>query len=432
MSTIYDTIVIGAGQAGLATGYHLQRAGLRFLILEAGDEPGGSWPHFYDSLSLNSTARYSSLPGLPFPGQPDHYPRRDEAVAYLRSYTAHFALPIVAGARVAKVERSGHFFRVITTDKGCFRARTVVAATGFFGQPNMPNLPGQAQYHGQILHAGEYRRPEPFRQQRVVVVGGGNAAVQIGVELAQIARVTLATRHPICYLPQRVLGQDIHFWLKFSGLDRTQWLDEQSMPVFDTGKYRAAVAAGRPDQRPMFERFSADGIIWSDGPYEKVDAVIFATGYRSHLAYLAELGALDETGRARQHRGESTTVPGLYYVGLPRQRTVASAPLRGVGADAKIVVNHLRRYCQAQRQTHIRRPAEAALKRQTHVWVSRSHELIGLIGLMTLALRQQIVTQRLATPRLVSEALVRSVRVSAGFLGLGQTAALYSPNLIRS
>lgn len=429
---VYDTIVIGAGQAGLATGYYLQRAGLRFLILEASEKPGGSWPHFYDSLSLNSTARYSSLPGLPFPGLPDRYPRRDEAVAYLRSYAAHFALPIVAGARVVKVERSGRYFQIVTGDKGSFKARTIVAATGSFGQPHLPNLPGQDQYSGQVLHTANYRRPEPFRRQRIVVVGGGNAAVQIGVELAQVARVTLVTRRPIRYLPQRVLGQDIHFWLKLSGLDGTQWLDEQSMPVFDTGTYRAAIAAGQPDRRPMFERFTPDGIIWSDGHSEKVDAVIFATGYRPNLAYLAELGALDETGRARQRRGESTAVPGLYYAGLPRQRTVASATLRGVGADARIVVNHIRRYCQAQQRIHVRRLTEATLKRQTRVWVSRSHELTGLIGLMALALKQQAPVQGLTSPRLVGEALVRSVILSAGFLGFGHAAALYSPNLMRS
>jgi len=411
----------------LATGYHLQKAGLRFLILEAGAEPGGSWPNFYDSLSLNSTAAYSSLPGLSFPGRPDHYPRRDQAAAYIGSYAAHFALPIVTGARVVKVERLGRFFRVITGDKGSYTARTIVAATGFFGQPNIPNLPGQAQYRGQVLHAAGYRRPEPFRQQRVVVIGGANAAVQIGVELAQVARTTLATRRPICYLPQRVLGQDIHFWFNLSGLDRTQWLDEQSMPVFDTGQYRAAVAVGRPDRRPMFERFTEDGLIWSDGRYEKVDAVIFATGYRPHLTYLAELGALDKTGRARQRRGASTTVPGLYYVGLPRQRTVASATLRGVGADAKIVVAHLRRYCEVQRRTTGRRVAAVIVKRQARAWVSRGGELVALISLMTLALRQQAAAQGLASPRLVGEALVRSFMVSAGFLGLGHAAALYSP-----
>lgn len=425
---VYDAIVIGAGQAGLVAGYHLQQAGLRFMILEAGEQPGGSWPQFYDSLSLNSTARYSSLPGLPFPGQLDRYPRRDEVVAYLRSYAAHFALPIVTGAAVAKIERAGRFFRVITSDKGSFRAYTIIAATGFFGQSHVPNLPGQAQYQGQVLHSAHYRRPESFHRQRIVVVGGANAAVQIGIELAQVARVTLATRQPLRYLPQRVLGRDIHFWLNLSGLDRTQWLDEKSMPIFDTGTYRTAITAGRPDRRPMFDRFTPDGIVWSDGHYEKVDAVIFATGYRANLPYLANLGALDETGRARQHRGASTTVPGLYYVGLPRQHTAASVTLRGVGVDAKIVVNHLQRYCQVQRRKEVRRAADVMLKRRTRGWALRGHEWVALIGLMILALRQQMVAQKSATPRLVGEAMVQSVRVSAGFLGFGHAAALYAAN----
>jgi putative flavoprotein involved in K+ transport len=353
-------------------------------------------------------------------------------VAYLRSYAAHFGLPIVTGARVVKVERSGRFFRVSTGDKGSYKAHTIVAATGFFGQPHLPNLPGQAQYRGQVLHAADYRRPDPFRQQRVVVVGGGNAAVQIGVELAQVAQTTLATRDPIRYLPQRVLGQDIHFWLNLSGLDRTQWLDEKSAPVFDTGSYRMAIAAGQPDRRPMFERFTADGLIWSDGHHERVDTIIFATGYRPHLAYLAELEALDETGRARQRRGVSSTVQGLYYVGLPRQRTAASATLRGVGADAKIVVTHLQRYCEAQRRTNSRHAAEVFLKRQMRAWLTRGGELMTLISLMLLALKQQAPVQGLASPRLVGEALVRSFMLSAGFLGLGHAAALYSPNIMRS
>jgi hypothetical protein len=141
---------------------------------------------------------------------------------------------------------------------------------------------------------------------------------------------------------------------------------------------------------------------------------------------------LDEAGRARQRRGVSITVPGLYYAGLPRQRTVSSATLRGVGADAKIVVAHLRRYCEVQRRASYRRVADVILKRQTRLWLSRGSELIGLINLMTLALRQQLATQRLAAPRLVGEALVRSARVSAGFLGFGPAARLYASNLMQS
>jgi putative flavoprotein involved in K+ transport len=217
---LYDAIVIGAGQAGLAAGYYLQKAGIDFVILEASEEPVGSWPHYYDSLVLNSPAYNSSLPGLPFPGPSDRYPARDDVVAYLRHYAAHFDLPIMVRTRVSSVERTNHVFRVMTDGAGCYLTRTVVAATGFFGRPYLPTVPRQTDYRGRVLHVANYRRPEPFRGQRIVIVGGGNAAVQIGVELAEVAEVTLATRSPIRYLPQRLLGRDIHVWLHLSGLDR--------------------------------------------------------------------------------------------------------------------------------------------------------------------------------------------------------------------
>ena len=250
--------------------------------------------------------------------------------------------------------------------------------------------------------------------------------MQIGVELAQVAQVTLATHRPIRYLPQRVLGQDVHFWLSLTGLDRTQWLGDLSAPVYDMGRYRAAITGGQPDRRPMFREFTEEGVIWSDGGYEKVDTVILATGYRPNLAYLTGLGALDEAGRALQRGGVSTSVPGLYYVGLPRQRNVASATLRGVGADAKLVVTHLRWYSQVQLKANSKPVPGLIMRVRGHTWVSRGHELLNLITLITLALKQQLAAKRLATPRLVEDALVRSFQVSAGFLGFGNAAMLYS------
>jgi putative flavoprotein involved in K+ transport len=417
LNTIYDAIVIGAGQAGLATGYYLQQAGFRFLILEAGRDPVGSWPRFYDSLSLNSAARYSSLPGLPFPGDPDRYPARDEVVAYLCQYATHFRLPVVSEARVSKVKRAGQLFEVVTDDQNYFVTRTLVAATGFFGHPYFPDVPGLAQFRGQVLHTANYHNPEPFRDQRVVIVGSANGAVQIGMELAEVARVTLAVRHPIHYLPQRFLGRDIHFWLTVSGLDRTQWLGDNSPPVFDSGAYRQAIAAGQPDQRPMFERFSENGVVWSDGRPEAVDTIIFATGYRPNLPYLAGLGALDETGRVLQRQGMSTTVPGLYFVGLPRQRNVASATLRGAGVDAKIIVDQLWQDSQAQARGKVSLPQFRA---------SGSSELVGLVSLISLAAKEQLATGNVPAFQLVGEAVTRSAMVGAGFLGFGSATALYS------
>lgn len=338
----YDALVIGAGQAGLAAGYHLKQAGLRFAILESGAAPGGSWRSYYDSLVLFSPAEYSSLPGLPFPGDPDHYPTRDEVVAYLRDYAATFDLPVISDARVATVDRDGDLFRVTTTAGATFVSRSVIAATGSFGNPYVPDIPGRSEYRGRVLHAFDYREPSPFAGQRIVVVGGANSAVQIGVELARVARVTLALRSRIFFTPQRILGKDGHFWLRVLGLDRSRFLSDQSTPVVDAGHYRKAVRAGRPDTRPMFTRFTERGVVWRDGTTEDVDTVILATGYRPNLRYLSPLGALNPNGMPLQKRGVSTTVPGLFYVGLSGQRNFASATLRGVGPDAEVVVERLR------------------------------------------------------------------------------------------
>jgi putative flavoprotein involved in K+ transport len=322
----------------------LQQAGVRYAILESGAAAGGSWRHYYDSLVLFSPAHYSSLPGLPFPGDPDHYPTRDEVIAYLQDYAARFALPVITDARVDAVERDGGLFRVVTSSGAIFRARTVIAATGSFGNPYVPELPGRAEYRGRVLHAFDYREPSPFAGQRVVVIGGANSAVQIAVELARVARVTLALRSRIYWTPQRILGKDGHFWLRVTGLDRSRFLRDQSTPVVDAGRYRAAVAAGRPDARRMFTRLTGRGVVWRDGLQEDVDAVLLATGYRPSLRYLSGLGALDARGLPRQKGGVSRTVPGLYYVGLSGQRNFASATLRGVGPDAEVVVRRLQRF----------------------------------------------------------------------------------------
>ena len=348
MGAAFDTIVIGGGQAGLAAGYYLSRSGLAFTVLEAGPQSAGSWPQYYDSLTLFSPACYSGLPGLRFPGSPAHYPTRDEVVAYLAAYATHFEIPVATNTRVATVVRVGDEFQITASDGRRYLSKTVIAATGSFHRPHIPQLPGQTAFGGRILHSSAYRNPDPFHGQQVVVVGAGNSAVQIAVELARYANVTLATRKPLQFMRQHILGRDIHFWLWLLRVDQLplgRWLAlREANPVLDTGMYQAALAARRPERRPMFVAFSSDGVLWPDGSIESVDAVIFATGYQPNFDYLAPLGALDALGHPRQRAGVSRVMPGLYYVGLAAQRTFASATLRGVGADAAFVVRRLRRY----------------------------------------------------------------------------------------
>jgi putative flavoprotein involved in K+ transport len=355
--SMYDVVVIGAGQAELAAGYHLKRRDLNFILLEASEMPAGSWPHTYDSLKLFSPAGYSSLPGLKFPGDPERYPTRDEVIKYLTDYGATFELPIRTQTRVQRVERLSEGFRIIT-NSGDYVGRGIISASGSFNRPYVPPVPGREIFKGKIIHSREYRNPAPFKRKRVVVVGAGNSAIQIAVELAKSAHVTLATREPIRYKPQHVLGKDLHFWLKTTGAD---WLMTsssmlRSVSVLDTGMYRRAIEAGQPEHRPMFEQFTETGVVWVDGSEEYVDTVLFATGYRPNLDFLSGIPALDAEGQPQHEKGISTTVPGLYYVGLSHQRGLASATLRGVGPDANYVIHHLIKALQGAppRQFNIR------------------------------------------------------------------------------
>lgn len=333
--------VIGAGQSGLAAGYFLKRAGAEFLILDGANHVGGSWPHYYDSLELFSPFRYSVLPGLAMPGEPYDYPRRDDIVRYLEAYAATFSFPVKLGARTEAVEADGRGFRLRQSDGTALLARKLIVATGAFGAPFLPQIEGSSTFSGRIMHSSGYRNPAPLEGQRVVVVGAGNSAVQIAVELAGKADVTLAVRNPIRYLPQKVFSRDVHWWFDKLGLNRRNIFSDHGVPVVDDGRYRRAIREGRPDSRSMFERFSEDGVIWSDGAREKIDVVIFATGFHAHMAFLAGIGALAQDGRPLHRRGVSARVPGLGFVGLSGQTGFASATLRGAGPDADHVVRSL-------------------------------------------------------------------------------------------
>ena len=344
MASVSDAvIVIGAGQSGLAAARALQAHGISPVVLEAGPEPAGSWPRYYDSLALFSPAAYSSMRGLDFPGDPGHYPHRDEVVSNLRRFAASLSADIRTNTPVTAVEATGRAgFLVHTATGQTYHAAGVVAATGSFGHPYLPALPGQDRFTGRLVHVAGYRSPHQHAGERVIVVGAGNSAIQVGYELAEVARTTLATRHPVNFHPQLRGGQDLHHWLVTTGFDLLppQWLGHYlpSRWVIDTGKYRHALDTGQLGRRRMFTAFDADAVVWPDGTHEKADTVVFATGYRPHLDYLTRLGALDRDGMPLHSGGISATHPGLVYVGLEFQRSFSSNTLRGVHRDAEYVI----------------------------------------------------------------------------------------------
>ncbi|MBB3038009.1 flavin-containing monooxygenase [Hoyosella altamirensis] len=344
--THYDAIVIGGGQSGLAAAYHLRRRGLDTAIIEAGSEPVGSWPNYYDSLTLFSPARYSSLPGLSFGGDGDRYPRRDEVVDYLRRYAKNLDADIHVNERADTVFTNGAEYIVRTDTGASFTAPRIIAATGGFGTPHIPDIEGLNTFTGAVVHAADYRAPTEFAGQNVIVVGAGNSAVQIAAELAETADVILASRKPVRFVRQRPLRRDMHFWFKYTGIDTLPighlLSRPPTSPVFDTGRYRAALTADKPQRRAMFTKLEKSQAFWPDRTVTTVDSIILATGYTPNLKYLEQVGALTENGYARHKKGLSTTHPGLGYVGLEWQRSLSSASLRGVGRDANYVVRRLK------------------------------------------------------------------------------------------
>ncbi len=335
-------IVVGGGQSGLAAARALRALRMPAVILEASDRPAGSWPCYYDSLRLFSPAGYSSMPGMPFPGAPDRYPGRDEVAGYLERYAARLDVEIQTSTRVTTIRQDGREFIVVTEGGRALRASGIVAASGSFANPYRPSFPGQEAFTGQLSHVAGYRNPASYAGRRVIVVGAGDSAAQVANELAPVATVTLATRHPVRFIPQRLGGEDVHFWLRESGFDTlpAEWLSKiiGGSVVTDSVGFQQTLADGRVDRRPMFTALDGNQVIWSDGQREPVDAIILATGYRPSLDYLRELGALDADAAPIHVRGISSTHLGLVYLGLEYQRSFASNTLRGVSQDAREVI----------------------------------------------------------------------------------------------
>ena len=300
---LLDVVVIGAGPAGLATSRELTRRGIGHVVLERGPEIACTWANLYDGLVLHTGKHLSALPGMAFPASTPLFPPRQAFLDYLHRYADAFRVPVETSAEVTEVIRSNAAWVVRTATGTERRSRALVVATGIVSNPQVPDIPGRASYRGRVSHSIEYRRPEPFRGQRVLVIGAGNSGGEISAELAGAgARVTVAIRSGVRVVPRQMLGIPTqYFGFAIGPLPRpaqrrlmaiTSKLGEMMrgrspLPPQTDGPKCApipligfhlsdAVRAGTIRLQRGVESFTADGMRFSDGSSDPFDHVMLA------------------------------------------------------------------------------------------------------------------------------------------------------------
>ena len=321
---ILDSVVIGAGQAGLSASYHLTRLGIRHVVLDADDRPGGAWQHRWDALTMRDVHGVAELPDDAAPPRDDE--RANVAVpATFAAYEKTHGLPVVRPVRVDRVTDDG--ILIVHAGDREWRTRTIVNATGTWTHPFLPHYPGMETFLGDQFHTVDYPGPEFFRGKRVLVVGGGASAVQFLGAIAPIAETVWTTRREpvwrtddftpeagaaaVALVEQRVAqGLPPESVVSVTGL----MLREQEREAERLGAYA--------DRRPMFERIEPDGVRWADGTFERVDVILWATGFRPAIAHLAPLHLRSAAGGIQLDRnGRGTTA-----VADPRIQLVGYGP----------------------------------------------------------------------------------------------------------
>jgi putative flavoprotein involved in K+ transport len=359
-----EVAVIGGGQAGLAMGYFLRRQDCRFVILECAGQIAPAWRERWDSLTLFTPRRYSGLPGLPVPGDPEGYPSRDEVIAYLERYAETFDLPIELNSEVKKLELGDDRRLRLEVDGRTISADEVVVATGPFQTPFVPKLADWLADDVFQTHAVGYSRPDEVPRGTVLVVGGGNTGFQIAKELSATLKVVLSIGSRQTPLPQRLLGRDLFWWLtKARILDKSvETRLGQRLSTRETligSSPRELKRRHGVELRPRATDGDGRTVRFEDGSELEVDAVIWATGYRPDYSWI-KLPVSDGDGRLRHRRGV-TDVPGLYFLGLTWQYTRGSALIGWVQEDAEFIAERIAAY---QARPCVRTPVGAGASAQ--------------------------------------------------------------------
>lgn len=298
-------MVIGAGQAGLSSAYHLRRRGYLpgdgFVVLDHSPAPGGAWQFRWPTLTYGKVHGMHALPGKELVGADPERPSSEVIGAYFADYERSFALPVHRPVDVVAV-RAGEGDRLLVqTSAGDWSARAVINATGTWDRPFWPSYPGQQTFTGRQLHTAQYPGPAPFTGQRVVVVGGGTSAVQHLLEIAEVAAATTwVTRRPPVFRtgpfsPEvgRAAVARVEERVR-QGLPPRSVVSVTGLPM--TEAMERARAAGVLERLPMFDRLTPDGVAWNDGRTVAADVVLWATGFRPVIDHLAPLRLREEGG----------------------------------------------------------------------------------------------------------------------------------------
>lgn len=320
MIKILDVIVIGGGQSGLACGYYLRRSKLNYLILDKQEQCGGAWRNAWDSIMLFSPAQHSSLPGWLMPKSENLFPLKQEVLNYLCQYEQHYQLPIERNVTVNKITSEENIFK-ISTSKGDYFSKTVIAATGTWSNPFIPKIKGIETFQGIQVHSANYKNAEPFKNLKVLVVGEGNSGAQIVAVVSKVATVKWSTRKLPQFLPDEVDG----FYL-FNVASAKYNAEKQGIPFnavnYDLGNIvmvppvKEARSRGVLNSSGSFESISENGVVWSDGTKETFDVIIWCTGFGYATSFLKELVATDERGTIKTDESKAIEIPGLWLAGL--------------------------------------------------------------------------------------------------------------------
>ena len=345
-ATRVDTVIIGAGQAGLSVAYYLKRAGIEFVLLEAAERVGDSWRRRWDSLRLFTPARYDGLVGMPFPAPSHSFPTKDEMADYLAAYAERFALPVRTSVRVDRVTQEGGQY-LVSAGRRAWTASNVVVAMATYQRPKVPAFAPELDTGIVQLHSSEYRNPAQLREGSVLVVGAGNSGAEIAIEVVRHGHETWLSGRDTGHIPFAIDGAvarmivPVLFRVVFH---RVVTVDT---PIGRRARPKAIAHSGplirlRPKQlqaagvrRVGRTTGVRDGLPQlDDGTTLPVANVIWCTGFHPGMSWL-DVPVLDSAGEPIHERGVVASHPGLYFVGLHFLYALSSTMIHGVARDAE-------------------------------------------------------------------------------------------------